>query len=54
MGNIILTSTVIADVGLTSHDIQFSKNMNNSIKIDKATNKQGNGKLLYIQTNIIN
>ena len=50
MGNMILTSTVIADVGLTSHDTQFCKNMNNGKKIDKGTKEQGNGKLLYVQT----
>ena len=53
MGNMILTSTVIADVELTSHGTQVCKNTNNSKKLDKGTKEQGNGKLLYVQTNIM-
>ena len=53
MGNMILTSTVITDVGLSGHDTQFCKNMNDSKKINKGTKEQGNGKLLYVQTNRI-
>ena len=49
MGNIILTSTVIADVELTVHDTQVCKNTNNSKKLDKGIKEQGNGKLLYVQ-----
>ena len=53
MGNMILTSTVIADVELTIHDTQVCKNTNNSKKLDKGIKEQRNGKLLYVQTNII-
>ena len=53
MGNMILTPTVIADVELTSNDTKVCKNTNNSKKLDKGTKEQGNGKLLYVQTNIM-
>ena len=46
----LLTSTVIADVELTSYDTQVCKNTKNSKKLDKGTKEQGNGKLLYVQT----
>ena len=53
MGNMILTSTVIADVELTIHDTQVCKNTNKSKKLGKSIKEQGNDKLLYVQTNII-
>ena len=46
MGNIILTSIVIADVELTIHDSQVCKNTNNSKKLDKGIKEEGNGKLV--------
>ena len=50
MGNIFLTSTVIADVELTIHEKQVCKNTNNSKKLDKGIKEQGNDKkLLYVQ-----
>ena len=53
MGNMILTSTVIADVELTIHDTQVCKNTNKSKKFGKSIKGQGNDKLLCVQTHII-
>ena len=53
MGNIILISTVIADVELTIHDTQICKNTNQGKKLDKGIKEEGNGKLLYYKTKII-
>ena len=53
MGNMILTSTVIADVELTIHDTQVCKNTNKNKKLGKGIMEQGNDKLLYVQTIII-
>ena len=53
MGNMILTSTVIADVEITIHNTQVCKNTNKSKKLVKGIKEQGNDRFLYIQTNII-
>ena len=53
IGNMILTSTAIADIELTIHDTQVCKNTNKSKKLAKGIKEQGNDKLLYVQTNII-
>ena len=53
MGNIILTSTVIADVELTIHDTQVCKNTNNSKKLDKGIKEQGMVSCYMYKTKII-
>ena len=53
IGNMILLSTVIADVNLAIHDTQVCKNTNKSKKLGNGIQEQGNGRFLYVQTNII-
>ena len=53
IGNMILISTVIADVKLAIHDTQVCKNTNKSKKLGKGIQEQGNDRFLYVQTNII-
>ena len=51
IGNMILTSTVLADVELAIHDTQVCKNTNKSKKLGKGIQEQGNDSFyMYKQT----